>query len=60
VDSENAMPQSALPEGAQNRELGWMLHDIDFAHQNTPHFFKAIMLGGVIDVPPFHSEQVKA
>ncbi len=60
VDSENAMPQSALPEGAQNRELGWMLHDIDFTHQNTPYFFKAIMQGGVIDVPPFHSEQVKA
>jgi CRISPR-associated protein Cas5d len=49
-----------LPEGAQNRELGWMLHDIDFAHQNTPHFFKAIMQDGVIDVPPFYSEQVKA
>lgn len=60
VDENYPMPQSELAEGDQTRELGWMLHDIDFAHQNTPHFFKATMEGGVIDVPPFHSEQVKA
>lgn len=42
------------------RELGWMLHDIDFAHNMTPRFFRAVMRDGVIDVPPFNSEGVKA
>lgn len=42
------------------RELGWMLHDIDFANGMTPHFFRAVMRDGVIVVPPFSSEEVKA
>jgi CRISPR-associated protein Cas5d len=60
IENNAALPMSDLPLDAQNRELGWMLHDIDFANGNTPHFFKANMQGGVIDVPPFYSEQVKA
>jgi CRISPR-associated protein Cas5d len=28
-----------------------MLLDIDFAHDRTPKFFRAIMRRGVIDVP---------
>lgn len=42
------------------RVLGWMLHDIDFVNGMTPHFFRAVMRDGVIDVPPFRSEEVKA
>lgn len=42
------------------RELGWMLHDIDFADEMTPRFFRAVMRDGVIDVPPVNSEEVKA
>ncbi len=34
-------------------DLGWMLHDIDFANDMTPYFFRARMNYGVIDVPPF-------
>lgn len=34
-------------------DLGWMLHDIDFARGMTPHFFRAQMNCGVIEVPPF-------
>lgn len=41
------------------RELGWMLHDIDFADEMTPRFFRAVMRDGVIDVPPLNSEEVK-
>lgn len=41
------------------RDLGWMLHDIDFAHGNQPRFFHAIMRDGVIDVPPLDSPEVK-
>ena len=33
------------------RDLGWMLHDIDFADGMTPHFFRPIMKDGVIEVP---------
>ena len=42
------------------RDLGWMLHDIDFEQGMTPRFFRARMVNGVIDVPPWHSQDVKA
>lgn len=31
------------------QDLGFMLHDIDFANDMTPHFFRAVMQNGVID-----------
>lgn len=37
------------------RDLGWMLHDIDFKRDRTPRFFRAKMIGGVITVPPFET-----
>ncbi|MBA2673042.1 type I-C CRISPR-associated protein Cas5c [Ramlibacter sp.] len=42
------------------REMGWMLHDIDFDHGMAPRFFRAKMTDGLIDVPPWHSDEVKA
>jgi len=42
------------------RDLGWMLHDIDFADGMTPHFFRAQMCDGLIEVPPFMATEVKA
>jgi len=42
------------------RDLGWMLHDIDFVHDATPRFFRAHMVDGVIDVPAWRSAEVKA
>ena len=42
------------------RDLGWMLHDIDFANGMVPRFFRATMVDGVIDVPAWHSDEVKA
>lgn len=38
------------------RDLGWMLLDIDFKDGMTPHFFRAVMRDGVIDVPPMVRE----
>ena len=37
------------------RELGWMLHDLDFSNpaDPQPRFFNAQMQAGVVDVPPF-------
>lgn len=40
------------------RDLGWILHDIDFANDMTPHFFRAQMVDGLIAVPPLVSGEV--
>jgi CRISPR-associated protein Cas5d len=54
----------AMPEKHESlladRDLGWTLHDIDFTQNMTPRFFRARMSGGVIEVPPWQSEGVKA
>jgi CRISPR-associated protein Cas5d len=42
------------------RDLGWMLHDIDFANGSTPRFFRAHMSDGLVSVPPFAGAEVKA
>jgi CRISPR-associated protein Cas5d len=40
------------------RDLGWMLHDIDFSNGREPGFFHAVMTDGVIEVPPLaHPEK---
>jgi len=51
------VPDSPL---AGERDLGWMLHDLDFANGMTPRFFRARMIDGLIQVPPFESEAVRA
>jgi CRISPR-associated protein Cas5d len=45
---------AAMPV-ADTRELGWMLHDLDFSHLSDPQprFFNAKMVAGVVEVPPF-------
>ena len=45
---------AAMPIG-ETRELGWMLHDLDFTHPTDPQprFFNAKMVAGVVEVPPF-------
>ena len=42
------------------RDLGWMLHDIDFAHGMQPRFFRATMRDGLIEVPCWDAEGIKA
>ena len=39
----------------ETRDLGWMLHDLDFRDpaDPQPRFFNASMIAGVIEVPPF-------
>ena len=41
-------------------DLGWMLHDIDFANDMEAKFFHAQMIDGVIAVPPFNRKEVGA
>lgn len=52
--------ESRLAENERDKDLGWMLHDIDFSDENTPHFFRAIMKDAVIKVPPFNAKEVVA
>ncbi|MCL2162135.1 MAG: type I-C CRISPR-associated protein Cas5c [Betaproteobacteria bacterium] len=60
IEPDAALPPSTLSESERNRDLGWMLHDIDFKHETTPLFFRAHMKDGVITVPPLSGEGVKA
>lgn len=54
---EELLP-SPISEG---RDLGWMLHDLDFSGVvPQPRFFRAVMEQGSIRVPPFEHEEVRA
>ncbi|HEY5048413.1 MAG TPA: type I-C CRISPR-associated protein Cas5c [Rhizomicrobium sp.] len=44
------LPESSLPSDQRERDLGWMLHDIDFANDKTSRFFRARLQNGVLDV----------
>ncbi|WP_435020755.1 type I-C CRISPR-associated protein Cas5c [Tundrisphaera sp. TA3] len=39
------------PELQGTRDLGFLLHDIDFEDGMKPHFFHAVLHDGVLDVP---------
>ena len=60
IESNATLPESTLPENERTRDLGWMLHDIDFKNEMTPLFFRARMEDGIITVPPLSGEEVKA
>ena len=44
------LPECELPPDQRDRDLGWMLHDIDFANDNTSRFFRARLVDGVLDL----------
>lgn len=54
------IPTSKLPKDQRNKDLGWMLQDIDFADDMAPRFFRAVLRDGVLTVPPWESAEVKA
>lgn len=55
-----ALPPSELPADQRDRDLGWMLHDIDFAQDRTSRFFRARLKDGVLDVNACLAEGVVA
>jgi CRISPR-associated protein Cas5d len=57
---EGELPPSELSADQRDRDFGYMLHDIDFKNGMTAGFFHARMSSGVIDVPPFESEEVRS
>jgi CRISPR-associated protein Cas5d len=62
IEADMELPNSELPENQQDRNLGFMLHDIEFdqdqktkkVKNSAPRFFPAEMKNGIIEVPPFH------
>lgn len=58
IEDESEIPESP-PELGGEKDLGFMLHDIEFfqnwatkkVKSTTPHFFRAVMHDGVIRVP---------
>lgn len=50
-------PEELLGE----KDLGWMLLDLDYSDREniTPHFFRATLRDGILEVPPMDSEEVR-
>jgi CRISPR-associated protein Cas5d len=58
VDPVDAVPESQLLPEWRDRDLGLMLHDLEFPNgvpggQIVPRFFRAKLQGAKMDVPPF-------
>ncbi len=50
LEPDTPLPPSTLPADQLDRDLGWMLHDIDFLANRTSRFFRARLASGVLDV----------
>jgi CRISPR-associated protein Cas5d len=60
MEPADAIPQSLLadnPDG--NRDLGWMLYDIDYNENHTPMFFRARLNKAVLRIPDSGSPEVR-
>ena len=55
-------PVAEPPPIAETRDLGFMLHDLDFANpaDPQPRFFRAYIEGGAVTVPAWSSAEVRA
>lgn len=60
IEEGDPLPSSELPADQANRDLGWMLHDIDYANDRQSRFFRASLQGGVLEVPAFDAGEVVA
>lgn len=49
-EAVESFPETTLPPESRNRDLGWMLYDIDYANGHRSAFFHAVMEDGIIDV----------
>jgi len=57
----NPLPASELPDTERDRDLGWMLHDIDFVpDEKISHFFHARLEDGVLNVAKLVAEGIAA
>jgi CRISPR-associated protein Cas5d len=58
VEADQAIPPVSA-ELRGDRDLGYILHDIDFANAMVPRFFRATLRDGVLDVPSFETIEVR-
>lgn len=58
IEEDEEVP-SSFYTGTGQRDLGFMLYDIDFAHQMEPLFYRAVMTDGVIDVAKAREEVIQ-
>jgi len=56
------VPVDTVPASAHTgeKDLGWMLHDIDFEKSMEARFFRAVMRNGTIEIPPLREKGVRA
>jgi CRISPR-associated protein Cas5d len=59
IEDDAAVPATD-PALAGERDLSWMLHDIDFTDGMTPRFFRARMVDGRVEVPAPEDGGVRA
>ena len=59
-DGEDPPPSELTEEREHTRDLGLMLHDIDYANGRQPRFFRARLEQGVMNVPAWNSQEVLA
>jgi CRISPR-associated protein Cas5d len=54
-------PAAIPPELRTEKDLGWMLYDLDFSDRASPQprFFHAQMKDGVVKIPSWQSEEVR-
>ena len=57
TDAEIGEPHEDL---RGERDLGFMLHDIDYADGMTARFFRAVLRDGAVDVPPMNAAEVRS
>ncbi len=57
LESMPASPLADAPEG--NRDLGWMLYDLDYRSNAAPLFFRARLDKGILRVPEPDSPEVR-
>ena len=57
---DGVAPVSELLADQRDRDLGWMLLDIDHANDMTSLFFRAALRDGVMAVPPLNSVEVRS
>ena len=56
MEEGEPLPASDLAANDRERDLGWMLHDIDFEHGATSRFFHARLESGVLEVEKLVAE----
>ncbi|AXI84369.1 type I-C CRISPR-associated protein Cas5 [Xylella taiwanensis] len=57
IEDNSSAPESDFTLIGE-RDLGWILHDIDFTHGIAPRFFRAHMINGLIKVPTLSSGEI--